>query len=61
MRRTLVERARSKQREKRGAGAEHCDLDELEIAAPAAEGDELLSVTKRSIASPRRTRARRRS
>jgi len=29
---------------KRGAGAEHCDLDEVEIAAPGAADDELLAV-----------------
>ena len=44
MRRILVERARRKHREKRGAGAEHCALDEMEIAAPVAEGEELLAV-----------------
>lgn len=44
MRRLLVERARRRQCEKRGKGAEHCDVDVLEIAAPAAGGDELLAV-----------------
>jgi RNA polymerase sigma factor (TIGR02999 family) len=44
MRRILIERARRKQREKRGAGAEHVDLDELEIAAPPGNEDESLAV-----------------
>ncbi|MDQ3621220.1 MAG: ECF-type sigma factor [Verrucomicrobiota bacterium] len=44
MRRILVERARRKSCQKHGAGAEHCDLAELEIAAPIADGDELLIV-----------------
>lgn len=44
MRRILVERARRKQREKRGSGAEHLDVDAIEIAAPAANDDELLAV-----------------
>lgn len=44
MRRILVERARSKGREKRGAGAEHVDVDGIEIVAPVANGGELLRV-----------------
>ena len=44
MRRILVESARRKLREKRGAGVEHGDVDEIEIAAPAGGGDELLRV-----------------
>jgi RNA polymerase sigma factor (TIGR02999 family) len=44
MRRILVERARRKRREKRGGGAEHLDVDEIEIAAPSANDDELLAV-----------------
>ena len=44
MRRILVERARRKAAPKHGAGAEHCDLAEIEIAAPVADGDELLAV-----------------
>jgi len=44
MRRILVESARRKQRLKHGAGAEHCELGELEIAAPHEGGDELLAV-----------------
>src|SRR5688500_14712248 len=35
MRRILVEAARRKGRDKRGAGAEHVDVDVIEIAAPA--------------------------
>jgi RNA polymerase sigma factor (TIGR02999 family) len=46
MRRILVERARGKGRAKRGAGAEHCDFDGMEIAAPAADGEELLAVNE---------------
>jgi RNA polymerase sigma factor (TIGR02999 family) len=44
MRRTLVDRARRKFREKRGAGAEHVDVDQLEIAAPAANEEEALAI-----------------
>ncbi len=44
MRRILVDRARRKHAEKRGAGAVHCDLDGVEIAAPSTDGDELLAV-----------------
>jgi RNA polymerase sigma factor (TIGR02999 family) len=44
MRRILIERARRKQREKRGGGAEHVDVDELEIAAPPCNEDESLAV-----------------
>ena len=44
MRRILVERARRKLREKRGGGAEHLDVDEIEIAAPMANDNELLAV-----------------
>ncbi len=44
MRRILVESARRKLREKRGAGAEHVDVDDLEIAAPTENADELLRV-----------------
>ena len=46
MRRILVERARRKQRAMHGAGAEHCALDDVEIAAPAPDGDELLAVNE---------------
>ena len=44
MRRILVERARRKIAAKHGAGAEHCDFAELEIAAPHENDDELLAV-----------------
>jgi RNA polymerase sigma factor (TIGR02999 family) len=44
MRRILVERARRKLREKRGGGAEHVDVDELEIAAPVGNEEESLAV-----------------
>lgn len=44
MRRILVERARRKSAAKRGAGAEHCNIDELEIAAPLEGDGELLAV-----------------
>lgn len=40
MRRILIDRARHKRRQKRGAGAEHVALDDLEIAA--ADSDERL-------------------
>jgi RNA polymerase sigma factor (TIGR02999 family) len=44
MRRILIERARRKQREKRGGGAEHVDVAELEIAAPLGNEEESLAV-----------------
>ena len=44
MRRILVERARRKHREKRGGGAEHVDVAELEIAAPSGNEEESLAV-----------------
>jgi len=44
MRRILVERARRKLTEKRGAGAQHVDADEVDIAAPMEMDDELLAV-----------------
>jgi RNA polymerase sigma factor (TIGR02999 family) len=44
MRRILVDRARSKDRAKRGCGAEHVDVDDLEIAAPTPKSGELLAV-----------------
>jgi len=40
MRRILIDRARRKKRQKRGQGAEHVPLDEVEIAAP--NGDDKL-------------------
>ncbi len=44
MRRILIERARRRLREKRGGGGEHVDVDEIEIAAPVANDEELLAV-----------------
>jgi RNA polymerase sigma factor (TIGR02999 family) len=44
MRRILIERARRKLSAKHGAGAEHLNSDEIEIAAPASKDDELLAV-----------------
>ncbi len=44
MRRILVDHARRKNREKRGGGAEHVDADDVEIAAPIENHDELLAV-----------------
>jgi RNA polymerase sigma factor (TIGR02999 family) len=44
MRRILVDRARRKHRDKRGNGAEHLDVDKIEIAAPTGNADELLRV-----------------
>ena len=44
MRRILIERARRKHREKRGSGAEHLNVDDLEIAAPTTNDDEMLAI-----------------
>jgi RNA polymerase sigma factor (TIGR02999 family) len=44
MRRILIERARRKRAARHGAGAEHVDAAEVEIAAPTANDDELLAV-----------------
>src|SRR4051812_13778726 len=44
MRRILIERARRKHREKRGGGAEHIDVNEIEIAAPVGNEQESLAV-----------------
>ena len=44
MRRILIERARRKLAAKHGAGAEHVDADDIEIAAPTEKDDELLAV-----------------
>jgi RNA polymerase sigma factor (TIGR02999 family) len=43
MRRILISHARRKHAQRRGAGAEHLDVDELEIACPAPD-DELLAL-----------------
>src|SRR5690349_3971469 len=44
MRRILIERARRRLAAKRGAGAEHLDVDEMEIASPTADDDGLLAL-----------------
>ncbi len=44
MRRILIDRARRKLTEKHGANAEHIDADDIEIAAPTRQDDELLAV-----------------
>jgi RNA polymerase sigma factor (TIGR02999 family) len=44
MRRILIERARRKLAAKNGAGAEHVDVEDVEIAAPTGNEDELLAV-----------------
>jgi RNA polymerase sigma factor (TIGR02999 family) len=46
MRRILIERARRKHREKRGGGAEHVDVAELDIAAPLGNEEESLAVNE---------------
>ena len=43
MRRILIARARRKQTQRRGARAEHLDVDEIEIASPAPD-DQLLAL-----------------
>jgi RNA polymerase sigma factor (TIGR02999 family) len=43
MRRILIARARRKQAQRRGSGALHLDVDELEIASPAPD-DQLLAL-----------------
>jgi RNA polymerase sigma factor (TIGR02999 family) len=45
MRRILISRARRKQTQRRGAGAIHLDVDELEIASPAPD-DQLLALNE---------------
>ncbi|MEK0448859.1 MAG: hypothetical protein RL088_1127 [Verrucomicrobiota bacterium] len=44
MRRILVEAARRKNAARRGGGQERLDVDEIEIAAPTKDDDELLAV-----------------
>ncbi|MEP6671566.1 MAG: sigma-70 family RNA polymerase sigma factor [Chthoniobacter sp.] len=44
MRRILIDRARRKLAAKHGAGAEHVDAHDIEIAAPTAKDDELLAI-----------------
>ncbi len=45
MRRILVDRARRKQAQRRGAGAEHLDVAEVEIASPT-DDDQLLAINE---------------
>jgi RNA polymerase sigma factor (TIGR02999 family) len=45
MRRILIARARRKHTQRRGAGAEHLDADEIEIASPAPD-DQLLALNE---------------
>jgi RNA polymerase sigma factor (TIGR02999 family) len=45
MRRILIDRVRRKNRQRRGAGAEHLDADELEIASPAPD-EQLLALNE---------------
>lgn len=44
MRRILIDRARRKLTAKHGAGAEHVDVHDIEIAAPADKDGELLAI-----------------
>ena len=44
MRRILIDRARRKLAARHGGGVGHVDVDEIEIAAPAKDDDELLAV-----------------
>lgn len=44
MRRILVDRARRKKSLKHGAGAEHLDIAEVEVATPIGNDDEMLAV-----------------
>jgi RNA polymerase sigma factor (TIGR02999 family) len=44
MRRILIDRARRKLSARHGGGAEHVDVDGIDIAAPIAKDDELLAV-----------------
>jgi RNA polymerase sigma factor (TIGR02999 family) len=46
MRRILIERARRRSAAKRGGGAPHLDVDELEIAAPVADDEALLRLNE---------------
>lgn len=45
MRRILIDRARHKRRQRRGAGVEHLDADTIEIAGPAPD-DQLLALNE---------------
>lgn len=50
MRRILIERARARQRNKRGGGREHIPIDEIEIAAPEGTDNNLLEIHDALIA-----------
>ena len=45
MRRILIERARRRNRQRRGSGVEHVDLDEFELASPVPD-DQLLQLSE---------------
>jgi RNA polymerase sigma factor (TIGR02999 family) len=45
MRRILIDRARNKRRQRRGAGVDHVDADNIEIAGPAPD-DQLLALNE---------------
>ena len=46
MRRILVDRARSKLAARHGGGLERVDVDDIEIAAPIAQSDDLIAVSE---------------
>jgi len=46
MRRILVDRARRKLALRRGEGAEHLDIDEVEIVAPSIDEEQLLALSE---------------
>ena len=46
MRRILIERARRRSTAKRGGGAAHLDVDEIEIAAPVSDDEALLRLNE---------------
>jgi RNA polymerase sigma factor (TIGR02999 family) len=46
MRRILIERARRRMAAKRGGGAAHLDVDEIDIAAPVADDEALLRLNE---------------
>ena len=45
MRRILIDRAKSRNRQRRGSGAEHVNVDDIEIASPAPD-DQLLALNE---------------
>jgi len=44
MRRILIDNARRKQAQRHGGGQQRLDIQEIEVAAPAAKADELLAI-----------------